>query len=105
MLRERLLPWSAFLLGGAGWMLSSQWGAMRVSDGCVTARPWQTVGLGVLGLVLALGGAALSWQGLGAARTPTPKFIGRLSLSADCAFILAILFHTIATLLIPRCFS
>lgn len=104
-LRDRLLPWSALLLGGLGWAVSSQWGAMRVSDACIEARPWQTVIVGLGGFLLAVLGAMLSRRGLGGPEVPTARFARRLSLAADLVFALAIVFHTAATLLIPRCFA
>ena len=103
--RDRFLPWSAYVLGGAGWFVSQQWGSSRVIDDCLHARPWQSVVLGLLGLALALFGGLLSCLGLLRSPSPLGKFIARVGVAADCVFMLAILFHTSANLLIPRCFS
>ena len=102
-LRGRLFAWSAFVLGGLGWAISSQWGSMRVSDDCSAAQPWQMAVLGVAGLAVAAVGAFLSWREMREARRPTPTFIARVGLAACAAFALAICFHTLAGLLIPRC--
>lgn len=104
-LRDRLLPWSAFVLGGAGWFVGQQWGSTRVNAGCLTALPWQTAMLGLVGLLVGLLGAALSLRSVGANQPPAVNFIARISLAADGVFALAIIFHVTAVLLIPRCFS
>jgi len=103
--RERALPWSGFVLGAVGWAVSQQWGSARVNDGCLTAWSWQTFLLGVVGLVLVLVGAAISWRMRGVGAAPTARFVATVSLAADVVFALAILFHTVSTLIIPRCFS
>ena len=101
--RIPLLCWSAFVLGGLGWAVSSQWGSMRVSDDCTAAEPWQMLILGLAGLIAAAAGALLSWRGLRRAQGPTATFIARISLAACAAFALAVAFHSLAGLLIPRC--
>jgi hypothetical protein len=100
---QRLLCWSAFVLGGLGWAMSSQVGAMRVSDDCLSAHVWLILTSGAAGLIAALAGTYLSWLGLRAARRPADIFIARISLAACAAFALAVSFHTLAPLLIPRC--
>jgi hypothetical protein len=104
-LRDRLLPWSAFVLGGAGWFVGQQWGSIRVNDGCLTALPWQTAVLALLGLLMGILGAALSLRSVGATQPPATNFIARISLASDGVFAVAIIFHVTAVLLIPRCFS
>jgi hypothetical protein len=101
--RSRFLCWSAFILGGLGWAVSSQWGSMRVSDDCTAAQPWQMLLLGLAGLIAAGAGALLSWRGLREAQRPTAVFVARISLAACAAFALAVAFHTLAGLLIPGC--
>ena len=101
--RSYMLCWSAFILGGLGWAVTSQWGSMRVSDDCTAGQPWQMVLLGLAGLIAAAAGAVLSWRELPAAQRPTAIFIARISLAACAAFALAVAFHTLAGLLIPGC--
>jgi len=103
--RERAVPWSGFVLGGIGWAVSQQWGSARVNDGCLTAWNWQTFLLGLIGLAIVLAGAALSWRFRRESVAPTARFVAAVSLAADAVFALAILFHTVSTLIIPRCFS
>jgi len=103
--RERALPWSGFVLGAIGWAVSQQWGSARVNDACLTASSWQTILLGVVGLLLVLAGAAVSWRLRQDGSAPTARFLATVSLAADVVFALAILFHTVSTLIIPRCFS
>jgi phosphoglycerol transferase MdoB-like AlkP superfamily enzyme len=103
--RERALPWSGFVLGAIGWAVSQQWGSARVNDGCLTAWNWQTFLIGIAGLVLVLVGAAISWRLRRDNAPPAARFVAAVSLAADAVFALAILFHTISTLIIPRCFS
>jgi hypothetical protein len=104
-LRDRLLPWSGLVLGTIGWAGSGQWDAMHVSDACLFAGKAETAGLGLAGLLLTLLGAWLSWRAARGARSPVANFVAWLSLLADALFALAILFHTAASLVIPRCFS
>lgn len=103
--RERLLPWSGFVLGAIGWVVSQQWGSARVNDGCLTAWAWQTFLIGVVGLIVVLIGASLSWRARRESADPTARFIAAVSLAADGVFALTILFHSLSTLIIPRCYS
>jgi len=103
--RERILPWTGFVLGALGWAVSQQWGSDRVNDGCLTAWSWQTVLIGLLGLTAVLIGAWLSLDAGRRSAAPTARFVAALSLAADVVFALAILFHTLSPLIIPRCFS
>jgi hypothetical protein len=98
--RSRFLCWSAFILGGLGWAVTSQWGSMRVSDDCTAAQPWQMLLLGLAGLIAAGAGALLSWR---EAQRPTATFVAQISLAACAAFALAVAFHTLAGLMIPGC--
>jgi len=103
--RERLLPWSGFVLLAVAWAVSQQWGSARVNDACLTAWNWQTFLLGLIGLAIVLAGAALSRRFRAASAAPAARFVAAVSLAADVVFALAILFHTVSTLIIPRCFS
>lgn len=103
--RERLLPWSGFVLGAAAWAVSQQWGSDRVNDACLMAHNWSTFLIGFVALGVVLIGAGLSWRARQESTAPAARFVAALSLAADVTFGLAILFHTISTLIIPRCFS
>jgi len=103
--RERLLPWSGFVLGGIAWAVSQQWGSARTNDACLQAWAWQTFLIGLIALVVTAVGAGLSWRVRGETEAPAPRFIADMSLACATVFALAILFHTISTLIIPRCFS
>lgn len=103
--REHLLPWSGFILGAIGWVVSQQWGSARVNDGCLTAWNWQTLLIGIGGLIVVAIGAMLSWRARQDYVIPTTRFIATVSLCADGVFTLAILFHSFSALVIPRCFS
>ena len=103
--RERTLPWSGFVLGAIGWVVSQQWGSARVTDACLIAWSWQTFLLGVIGLAFVLAGAAVSWRVRRDSSAPAARFVSTVSVAADVVFALAIVFHTVAILIIPRCFS
>ena len=103
--RDRLLPWSGLVLGSIGWAVSSQWGSWRTNDACLSASPVATFLLGTIGLVVVLVGAWLSSISRNESQTQTTRFIANMSLAADVVFALAIVFHTVSTLIIPRCFS
>jgi hypothetical protein len=103
--RERLLPWSGFVLGGIAWAVSQQWGSDRTADACLLAWAWQTFLIGLVALLVVAAGAFLSWRARGEIEVPALRFVAAVSLASDLVFALAILFHTVSTLIIPRCFS
>jgi hypothetical protein len=104
-MRDRIWPWAGFVLGALGWAVSGQWGAFRVNDACLQAWTFETAVLGVIGLIITAVGAWLSYLYDSRAETPTARFGARCSMAAAGLFAIAILFHTAAPLIIPRCFS
>jgi len=105
MTRDRLLPWSGLVLGGIAWAVSQQWGTDRTQDACLQAWPWQTILIQLVALIVVGVAAILSWRARREAASPSSGFIASLSLCSDLIFALAILFHILSTLIIPRCFS
>lgn len=103
--RERLFPWSGFVLGAVAWAVSHQWGSDRVTDACLMVHNWSTFLIGFIAFCVVLVGAGLSWRARQESVAPTARFVAAISLSADLVFGLAILFHTTSAVIIPRCFS
>jgi len=103
--RERLLPWSGFVLGAVAWAVSQQWGSARTNAACLQAWAWQTFLIGLVALVTVIVGGGLSWRARRETEAPPLRFIAGVSLASAVVFALAILFHTLSTLIIPRCFS
>jgi len=104
-MRERLLPWSGFLLGAIAWAVSQQWGSARTNDACLMAWGWQTFLIGLIALIVAIIGGALSWRARAQTGSPALRFVASVCLASAVVFALAILFHTLSALIIPRCFS
>jgi hypothetical protein len=104
-MRERLLPWSGFVLGAIAWAISQQWGSARTNDACLQAWAWQTFLIGLIALIVAIVGGGLSWRVRGETGSPPLRFVASVSLASAAMFALAILFQTLSALIIPRCFS
>lgn len=108
--RARLLawPWSGFLLGGLGLVLTHQIGSDRNNDMC-GAHGWPEIWLtGLIGLGLAAAGAFLSWQLWRRGEhheSATRRFIAAVSMGAAAIFSFAMLLPLIASTLIPRCYG
>lgn len=103
--RDRLLPWAGFVLGGIAWAVSQQWSSARTNDACLQAWIWQTILIDFTALIVVGVGALLSWRARGETKAPALRFVADMSLASDVVFALAILFHILSPLIIPRCFS
>lgn len=101
-------PWAGFLLGGLGLILTHQVGADGNHDACQVHGWPDVLAMAVLGLLLAGGGAFLSWRlwkrGDGH-ETATRRFIACVSMGAAALFSFAMLLPVLAAFLIPRCFG
>lgn len=106
---RRLLPWAGWIGGIAGWMFSDQTGSDLAQLDCTRADPLTMALIGLVGAALAIGGGLLS---LGVWRTPgrtdqpyagARRFIAGTGILAAGIFLLAILFQTMSSLIIPRC--
>jgi hypothetical protein len=99
----KLTPWAGLVHGALGWAASHS-ASMRVSDDCTSTSPTLVVLLGLVALIVAGSGLWLSRRGPGNV-TRSARVISRISSLAVVGFILAILFHIAAALIIPRCLT
>ena len=106
-----LRPWAAWIGGIAGWFVTQQLGSQITQLDCQRAGPWAMLLVGAAGTVLALAGAAISWA---VWRAPGPldqpyagsrRFIAGTGELAAGLFLLAIVFQTLSSSIIPRCYG
>jgi hypothetical protein len=100
-----LAPWSGLLLGGIGWTASTEIGSARITGHCQSTSPVLLLLISLVGLAVALTGGWLSYRAWRTAPGRTRQLIGLFSLIVAGGLIVAILFHILAALLIPRCFA
>lgn len=104
---ELLLPWSGLLGGFLGWALTHQLGSNLAFDHCPAMQPGVIILIALLGLILAIGGGLLSlrhWR-RGGAGGGSRHFVSATGMMAASLFSIAILWQTIGSLTIPRCFA
>ncbi|UIJ44839.1 hypothetical protein LZK98_17560 [Sphingomonas cannabina] len=105
----RLLPWAGWMGGIAGWAISDQLGSYLVQLDCTRAHIAMMLLIGVGGAALALIGGLASlrvWRMPGPLDQPyagARRFIAGTGLLAAAIFLLAILFQTISSVIIPPC--
>jgi hypothetical protein len=106
---SRLLPWSGWIAGLLGWMLSHQLGSDLAQLDCGRAEPVTMLLIGASGAALAVAGGLLSlsiWRmpaKLDQPHAGTRRFAAGTGALAAAIFLLAILFQTISSFLIPQC--
>jgi hypothetical protein len=106
---SRLLPWAGWIGGIAGWVLSDQLGSYLVQFDCTRARIAVMLLIGVGGAASALVGGVGSlhiWRTPGPLDQPyagTRRFIAGTGILAAAIFLLAIIFQTVSSLIIPPC--
>lgn len=103
-----LRPWAGWIGGLAGWFTAQQLGGSLVQLDCGDALPIAMAG-GALGAAIVLIGAFLAWpiwrtsadleQPYAGAR----RFIAGTGELAAALFLLAIIFQTMSSLIIPQC--
>jgi hypothetical protein len=107
---SRLIPWAGWAGGALGWVLSDQAGSDLAQWDCTRAVPPLMLAIGAAGALLALAGGFVSyrfWRRLaGPIDQPyagARRFIAGTSALAAAIFLLAILFQTASSLIIPQC--
>ncbi len=105
-----LAPWAGWIGGLLGWAVSDQFGSYVVQLDCAHADPPLMVGIGVTGAAVVILGGLLSghaWHrpagGLDQPQKGARQFIGGTGALAAGIFLLAILFQTASSLIIPQC--
>jgi hypothetical protein len=105
--RERLLPWSGLIAVLLGWALTHQIGSNASFDKCAATGPLPMALLGLTGLAILLVGGLLSrkvWK-RGDAETQVRRFLGLVGTGMCALFAIALVFQTISSFIIPRCFA
>jgi hypothetical protein len=109
-LRRDALPWAGLVAGLLGWALPDQIASNIIQENCRLGGPLLVGGTGLLGALLALAGAWVSfgvWRGSSddpAAIGPgTRRFIAGVATLAALIFLGAIILQTIAGFVIPTC--
>ena len=104
---ELLLPWSGWIAAFAGWGLTHQVGSLVAQDKCSDADPLLMLLIGLAGLALAGAGALLSlklWR-RGTKESATRRFLAVTGMMLVALLGAAILWQTIGSVLVPRCFA
>ena len=107
---SKLTPWAGWIGGVLGWMLSDQLGSDLAQANCGRADPSLMLLIGLGGAAVVISGGLLSarvwWRGpsdLGPPQGEARRFVGGTGALASCLFLLAILFQTISSFIIPQC--
>jgi hypothetical protein len=97
-----LRPWAALTLPAVAWFLFQQGLSMALRGRCAAAGIPLGPLWGVLSLAVCGVAARLAWSRLGGG-TASDRFLARLALLGAGLFALAIVFQTLATLIVPPC--
>jgi hypothetical protein len=107
LLQSGLTPWLGWISGPIAWVIHHQVIADSVYFDCHVGERGADVVVGLLCILLALAGGALSWAGRqGPADQPKPKnrrFIADMGLGMALLFTVALAFQTLAGFIIPGC--
>jgi hypothetical protein len=104
-----LAPWAGWIAGILGWIASDQLGSDLVQLDCTRADLAPMLAIGIIGAAVAILGGLVSlraWRRPGQAQ---PVSVGARRLIAGTGtlaagiFLLAILFQTTASFIIPQC--
>ena len=103
---NRSRPWIAFVLSFTAWFVFQQGIGGPLHVNCAVGRPWLGPAWGGLSLILCALAAWIAWpqaraqrEGIGA----VVFWLARIALLSAGLFALAILFQTLATLIVPSC--
>lgn len=104
---ELLLPWSGWIAALLGWAATQQIGSISAHDKCAAAGPFPMALLGLAGIaVLALGAfLSLKLRRRGEAESKTRRFLATVGLMLVAIVAAAVVWQTLAALIIPRCFG
>ena len=105
----RLSAWAGWIGGLLGWVLSDQCGTSLAQADCTRADPPVMVAIGVAGAIIVIAGGLVSlsvWRNAGDLDRPgegTRRFIAATGVLAAGVFLLAIVFQTMSSFVIPQC--
>jgi len=104
-----LAAWAGWIGGLGGWAVSDQVGTSLAQADCTRADLPVMVAIGVAGAAVVIAGGLISlsvWRTAGDPDRPgegTRRFIAATSVLAAGIFLLAILFQTMSSFVIPQC--
>jgi len=99
-------PWAGLVGAFAGWSLTHQIGSNSAFDKCHATAALPMLLLGLLGLgVIAGGGYASFSLSRREHESGTRRFIALVCTMMACVFGMALLWQTISSLIIPRCYA
>lgn len=105
-----VIPWAGWLGGGLGWFLTHQLGSDLAQADCNAADPLLMLAIGFFGASLSIVGGLLSFRhwrqssaDISGQHVGSRRFLAMVSSMAACIFLLAILFQTISSFIIPQC--
>jgi hypothetical protein len=104
---ELMLPWSGLIGAVLGWGLAHQIGSNLDSQHCEAMSPLVALLIGLAGLAIAGGGGLLSWRHhkRGEAAGGARHFVSLLGVLAAALFSVALVWQTLSSLIIPRCYG
>jgi Na+/proline symporter len=105
----RLTPWAGWIGGLLGWVASDQVGTSFAQADCTKADLPVMIAIGATGAAIVIVGGLISlsaWRNAGDLDRPgagTRHFLAGTGLLAACIFLLAIIFQTMSSFIIPQC--
>jgi len=104
--RSSWTPWAGLFAGAAGWFVHQQFGANANYWDCRFGGPLWTILLALVCGVVVVTGGWMSWAARGTPgedRASTRSFAGLVGAATAAIFLMAILFGTLAGLVVPSC--
>ena len=104
---ELMLPWSGLIGAFAGWALAHQIGSNLSVEHCEAVSPLVALLIGLAGLAIAVAGGLLSRRHYrrGQAAGGGRHFVSLLGMLASALFSVAIVWQTLSSFIIPRCYG
>jgi hypothetical protein len=105
-LKAAFAPWAGLFLGAAGWFLHQQAGSGANAWDCRIGGALTMVVLALVFGGLAVAGGVISWRArkpIGGPTAEVRRFSGLVGAATAGIFLLAIVFDTLASLIVPAC--
>jgi hypothetical protein len=106
-IRQLMLPWAGWIGGASGWVLTHQFGSYLNFDHCGTMGPLLALLIGLIGLGIAAVGFLLSRRAYRNQNTDEAAlhFVSLIGMLFALLLAVAIVFQTLSSLFIPRCYG
>jgi phosphoglycerol transferase MdoB-like AlkP superfamily enzyme len=104
--RDLFAPWAGLAVGMVAAGFVHQFGSEGVFDHCRPISPIPLLVVSVVGVIVTLAAAAISWPLLRKdSETHARKVIALISVGSAALFVLAMLLPMVAALVLPPCFQ